>query len=103
LQNEHTGQIEFLWQQALGGFGIMVDEEDAKDAAAFIRQHRTQAARQEAETGVDGPVEALAYADAWDEGPPRRRGLFIRWLVVIVMLGPMLAGLGSCVVQRFTG
>jgi len=40
LQNEHTGQIEFLWQQALGGFGIMVDEEDAKDAAAFIRQHR---------------------------------------------------------------
>ena len=42
LQGEHHGQAVYRLQQALGGFGLWVDEADAADARAFLENARAE-------------------------------------------------------------
>jgi hypothetical protein len=42
LQGELHGQNLYLLQQALGGYGLWVDEADAADATAFIGEARAR-------------------------------------------------------------
>src|SRR5580698_7779998 len=77
VQDEHSGQANFLWQSALGGFGILVPDEHAHDAALFIRRHRveTQAASEAEDAG-------LADDPDWGRDAAKRRNMAVRWFVV---------------------
>jgi len=103
LQNEHAGQTNFLWQAAMGGFAILVPEEDAREALTFIRQHRTENFRTPAPSDVDETAPSLADDAEWSRDAARRKGMAVRWFVVILFFGPILLILSSCVVHAFVG
>lgn len=83
MQDEHAGQMNFLWQAALGGFGILVPDEYAREAAQFIRQHRVEAAPE-----PDSESLSLANDGDWGRGAAKRRNMVVRWFVVCLFLGP---------------
>ncbi|MDB5431164.1 MAG: hypothetical protein JWP35_2280 [Caulobacter sp.] len=89
VQNGGFGQADFLMQTALGGFGIMVPQERAAEAAAFIRQHRdTNPEILAAFDEASDPEAAVEDAD-WGVGRARRRGTVMRWIVVGIFVGPL--------------
>jgi hypothetical protein len=103
LQNEHAGQTNFLWQAAMGGFAILVPEEDAIEAASFIRQHRTENFRTPTSDDPDEAEPSLADDAEWGRDATRRKGMVMRWLVVVLFFSPFLLILSSCVVRAFVG
>jgi hypothetical protein len=100
LQNEHAGQANFLWQPAMGGFAILVPENEARDAAAFIARRRSPAADGPSAEDIDSGAPALANDPDWGRDAARRKGMVVRWVVVTIFLGPFFFGLASCVVRR---
>jgi hypothetical protein len=99
LQNEHAGQTNFLWQAALGGFGILVPEEYAREATTFIRQHRVENFQTPAPEDLDRETAALADDEDWGRDAARRKGMVVRWFVVILFFGPPLLLMGSCAIR----
>jgi hypothetical protein len=94
VQNGEIGQTYSLLQPAIGGFGIMVSEDQAPEAAAFIRDHRSlnpevQAAFDEEDEAEDAEAPG---EETWAEGRVRRRHNIARWLIVTVFIGPALIG-----------
>ena len=96
LQNEHAGQTNFLWQAAIGGFGIWVPQEYAREAATFIRQHRTENFQVQTPDDLEDETPALADDEDWGREAARRKGMAIRWFVVTLFFGPPLLLMGSC-------
>ena len=84
LQNELAGQTNFLWQAAMGGFGVLVPEEYAREAATFIRQHRTENFQVQTPDDLDDETPALVDDEAWGRDAARRKGMAIRWFVVAI-------------------
>jgi len=101
LQNEHAGQANFLWQPAMGGFAILVPQDFAGEAAGFIRQHRSNGSEVEAAADASPDASSIAEDQAWRRDAGRRKGMIVRWLVVILFLGPSVFMLGSCVIGLF--
>lgn len=89
VQNGGFGQTDFLMQAALGGFGIMVPQERAAEAAAFIRQHRDTNPQMLAAFESADPEDAAEEED-WARGRARRRGMVARWVVVSLFFGPFV-------------
>jgi hypothetical protein len=99
LQNAQFGQTDHAAQYALGGFAVMVPEENAQAAAAFIREHRTAQAAPDAAEDDDDDLEPVPEDEVmaaphheededWAEGRRRRRRGAFRWFIVIAVLGP---------------
>ena len=103
LQNELAGQTNFLWQAAMGGFGILVPEEHAAEAATFIRQHRVENFHAPTPDDLDDDTAALADDEDWGRDANRRRGMVARWFVVTLFFGPPLLLMGSCAVHLVLG
>jgi hypothetical protein len=84
VQDEHAGQANFLWQSALGGFGILVPEEHAQEAVQFIRQHRVEG------SATEPNAESLSLANDpdWGREAAKRRNMAVRWFVVALFFGP---------------
>lgn len=92
------GQTDFLMQTALGGFQILVPEEHAAEAAAYIREHRAGGLALQPD-----PAEVLDEDDddgAWEEGRRKRRNMAVRWLVVIGFFGPVVLAVLFLVIGR---
>ncbi|HZC17645.1 MAG TPA: hypothetical protein VE309_12875 [Caulobacteraceae bacterium] len=87
MQDEHAGQANFLWQAALGGFGILVPDEYAREAVQFIRQHRIEA---RAAPEPDSESLSLANDPDWARQAAKRRNMAVRWFVVALFFGPPL-------------
>ena len=100
LQNELAGQTNFLWQTAMGGFGILVPEEYAREAATFIRQHRTENFQAQDPEDVDHDTPALADDEDWGRDAARRKGMVMRWFVVALFFGPPLLVFAVLLVGR---
>jgi hypothetical protein len=83
MQDEHAGQMNFLWQAALGGFGILVPEEHAREALEFIQQHRVEVAPEPNSESL-----SLANDGEWGREAAKRRNMVVRWFVVCLFLGP---------------
>ena len=103
LQNELAGQNNFLWQMAMGGFGVMVPQDYAGEAATFIRQHRTENFQAQTPDDIDDRTPALADDEDWGRDAARRRGRVMRWFVVTLVFGPPLLLMGSCAVRDLFG
>lgn len=43
VQNEQLGSVHYLWNQAIGGFGIWVPEEEAEEARALLADTAAEA------------------------------------------------------------
>ena len=93
LQNEQLGQTNFTWQQAIGGFGIWTPEEQAADAAEFIRQHRTEDFQAARPDDIDTDTTALGDDEDWSLDANRRKGMVVRWMVVAIVVGPPASAL----------
>lgn len=89
------GQTDFLMQTALGGFGILVPEDQAQEAAAFIREYRDQRPAPE----IDDPDDEDDGA-SWEEGRRKRRNTVVRWLVVTAFFGPFVLAVLALFVGR---
>ncbi len=85
VQDEHAGQANFLWQSALGGFGILVPEEHAREAVQFIREHRVE---RQATSEPNSEFLSLANDPDWARAAGRRRNMAVRWFVVALFFGP---------------
>jgi hypothetical protein len=108
VQDELLGRTMFIWQQAIGGFGILVPEEQAAEAAAFIRRHRTENFRSPEPDDIDQTVAPLADDEDWGrDAQGRKAGLIVRWIVVAIFVGPTAFFFASLVlhgvVSAFTG
>ena len=103
LQNEFAGQANFLWQAAMGSFGIWVPEERAREAATFIRQHRTENFQVQTPDDLDNETPALVDDEDWGRDAAWRKGMAIRWFVVTMFFGPPLLLMGSCAFRDLFG
>ena len=103
LQNELAGQTNFLWQAAMGGFGVLVPEEHAGEAETFIRQHRIENFQAPAPEDLDQETAALADDDDWGRDAARRKGMVTRWIVVTIFFSPFLLLMGSCAIRLVLG
>ena len=83
VQDEHAGQANFLWQSALGGFGILVPDEYAHETVQFIRQHRI-----EGQAAFEPEASSLADDPDWRREAAKRRNMTVRWFVAVLFLGP---------------
>ena len=99
LQNEYAGQANFLWQAAMGCFGIWVPDERVREAATFIRQHRTENFQVQTPDDLDDETPALAEDEDWGREAQRRKGMIVRWIVVTIFFGPFVLLVASLVLR----
>ena len=93
VQNEQLGSVHYLWNQAIGGFGLWVPEDQAKEAKVLLAETKAQAADLEPDPEIAAKPRPLAV---------RLLGYWVfGWLGLAALL--VVLGVGGALYRGLTG